>query len=86
MRLMNGIIRKPFPSTSLFAGLSYFDHSDTPDPLDNPVVNDILKPAHSYQTDSRFYRLDGTQTTHQTRGIYIHNGKKVVILGKGPAN
>ncbi|WP_448923790.1 hypothetical protein [Hoylesella nanceiensis] len=28
-----------------FAGVSYFDHSDTPDPLDNPVVNDILKPA-----------------------------------------
>ncbi len=30
-------------------------------------------------TDNRYYTLDGRQVEHPTKGIYIYNGKKVVI-------
>lgn len=33
---------------------------------------------HAQPADNRYYRLDGQQTERPTRGIYIHNGKKVI--------
>lgn len=48
---------------------------------DNPIViaTSITAPQAERKYDNAFYDLTGRRVQHPTRGVYIHNGKKVVI-------
>ena len=48
---------------------------------DNPIIipTSITAPQAERKYDGAFYDLTGRKVEHPTRGIYIQNGKKIVI-------
>ena len=51
------------------------DDSETPDDWGPSSVGRVSTPA----SNGLYYNLNGQVVTHPTKGIYIHNGKKVII-------
>lgn len=48
----------------------------------NPVITTAIRTIESESTqavDTSYYTLSGLRVSHPTKGIYIHNGKKVVV-------
>lgn len=46
---------------------------------DDPQPTIIVSVPHKIITNNRYYKLDGYEVDHPTKGIYIQGGKKVVI-------
>ena len=51
------------------------DDSETPDDWGPSAVGRVSTPA----SNGLYYNLNGQVVTHPTKGVYIHNGKKVII-------
>ena len=47
-------------------------------PAESPTGINTLQTDNTSLTD-RYYNLQGQPVTNPTKGIYIHNGKKVVV-------
>ena len=43
---------------------------------DDTAVEEV---SAAQQTDNRYYNLMGQPTENPTNGIYIHNGKKILV-------
>ena len=51
----------------------YYTLSDDPTGISNVIDSD------NERKDNSYYSLGGTQVTNPTKGLYIHNGKKILI-------
>lgn len=49
------------------------------EPVPEPVVDGIVTINSQKRTDNKWYTLEGVRISHPTKGIYIVNGKKVVV-------
>jgi hypothetical protein len=49
------------------------------DELTNEETTTISSVAGQKTSDNSYYTLMGTRVEHPVKGIYVHNGKKIVV-------
>ena len=59
-----------------YAGTHYFNIYYT---LSAPTGISNVIDSDNERTDNSYYSLGGTRVTNPTKGLYIHNGKKILI-------